>query len=298
MSSIDVTQPDSQSGSTQIQQQWPAPLNAREWDRLFPGIMDGVGVMAGAANVILQLARLPVGHGVADSKVESGALFKHPIKRARTTFTYLAVAMMGTTEEKLAYRKAVNRSHAQVRSAEGDKVQYNAFDPELQLWVAACLYWGFIDTYGKLHRVPDRARLQEFYHLAEPLGTTLQVRPGMWPADLDAFERYWQAGLEKLQIDDKVRVFLTRLVDLKFLHPLISKPVGPFHRFLTTGFLPQTVRDQMQLDWNPDKQQSFERFLGFVGFVNRLMPRFLRQMPFNLVLWDFRRRLRKGQPLV
>ena len=32
--------------------------------------------------------------------------------------------------------------------------------------------------------------------------------------------------------------------------------------------------------------------------VSRLVPRVLRQMPFNLVLWDFRRRLRKGQPLV
>ncbi|MFZ5604293.1 MAG: oxygenase MpaB family protein [Pseudomonadota bacterium] len=298
MSSIDVTQPDSPNGSVPIQQQWPAPLSAREWDRLFPGGMDGVGVMGGAANVIMQLARLPVGHGVADSKVESGALFKHPIKRARTTFTYLAVAMMGTTEEKLAYRKAVNKSHAQVRSAEGDKVQYNAFDPELQLWVAACLYWGFMDTYGKLHGEPDRARLAEFYRLAEPLGTTLQVRPGMWPADLEAFERYWQAGLDKLQIDDKVRIFLTRLVDLKFLHPLISRPVGPFHRFLTTGFLPPSVREQMRLDWDAGKQQSFERFLGIVGRVNALMPRIVRQFPFNLVMWDFRRRLRKGLPLV
>ncbi|HVL01050.1 MAG TPA: oxygenase MpaB family protein [Dongiaceae bacterium] len=298
MQSVDVTQSDNSSNSQHIQHKWPAPLNGREWDRLFPGVMDGIGVLGGGANVIMQLALLPVGYGVADSKVESGALFKHPIKRARTTFTYLAVAMMGTTEEKLAYRKAVNKSHTQVRSAEGDKVQYNAFDPELQLWVAACLYWGFMDTYSKLYGEPDRARLEEFYRMAEPLGTTLQVRPGMWPADLDAFDRYWQAGLNKLQIDDKVRTFLTRLVDLKFLHPVLSRPFGPFHRFITTGFLPQTVRDQMRLDWSPSQQQNFDRFMKTVGGVNRLMPRLLRQFPFNLVMWDFRRRLRKGLPLV
>lgn len=298
MSAVEVTQTDHPSDSVQIQKQWPAPLNGREWDRVFPGVMDGIGVLGGGANVIMQLALMPVGYGVADSKVESGALFKHPIKRARTTFAYLAVAMMGTTEEKLAYRKAVNKSHAQVRSAPGDKVQYNAFNPELQLWVAACLYWGFIDTYGKLNGVPDRAKLEEFYRMAEPLGTTLQVRPGMWPQDLEAFDRYWQAGLDKLQIDDKVRTFLTRLVDLKFLHPILSRPFGPFHRFITTGFLPQPVRDQMHLPWDPAKQQNFDRFMKTVGAVNRLMPRLLRQFPFNLVMWDFRRRLRKGLPLV
>ena len=288
-------QTDTSTGA--IQTQWPAPMTAREWDRRFPGIMDGVAVLGGAANVIMQLARLPIGYGVADSKVESGALFKHPIKRARTTFTYLAVAMLGTTEEKLAYRKAVNRSHAQVRSAPGDKVQYNAFDPELQLWVAACLYWGFMDTYGKLRPLNPEMEA-EFYHLAEPLGTTLQVRPEMWPKDLKAFQEYWNQGLQQLEIDDKVRIFLTRLVDLKFLHPVFSIMFGRLHRFVTTGFLPPEARLQMHLQWSPSQQRRFEQMLAVIGTVNAWVPRVIRQMPFNLVLWDFRRRQRKGMPLV
>jgi uncharacterized protein (DUF2236 family) len=32
--------------------------------------------------------------------------------------------------------------------------------------------------------------------------------------------------------------------------------------------------------------------------VNRLLPRVIRQFPYNLVMWDFRRRLRKGMPLI
>ena len=48
-----------------------------------------------------------------------------------------------TAEEKLAYRRAVNGAHAQVYSTDESPVEYNAFNPELQLWVAACLYWGF-----------------------------------------------------------------------------------------------------------------------------------------------------------
>ena len=52
----------------------------------------GVGLLVGAANVIMQLARPGVGYGVLESRVESGRVDLHPIKRARTTFTYLAVA--------------------------------------------------------------------------------------------------------------------------------------------------------------------------------------------------------------
>src|SRR5690242_7035948 len=111
------------------------------------GGMLGVGLLAGAANVIMELARPGVGYGVKDSRVESGRADRHPIKRARTTFTYLAVALSGTDEQKATYRRAVNRSHAQVYSTPDSPVEYNAFDKDLQLWVAACIYKGFVDVH-------------------------------------------------------------------------------------------------------------------------------------------------------
>ena len=63
------------------------------------GLM-GVALLAGPANVIMQLARPGVGYGVLESRVESGRADLHPIKRARTTFTYLAVAVAGTETQK------------------------------------------------------------------------------------------------------------------------------------------------------------------------------------------------------
>src|SRR5258708_36506087 len=76
------------------------------------GLM-GVALLAGPANVIMELARPGVGHGVAESRVESGRIDRHPIKRARTTFTYIAVANAGTDAPKAAFRSAVNRAHPQ-----------------------------------------------------------------------------------------------------------------------------------------------------------------------------------------
>ena len=102
----------------------------------------GIALLAGPANVIMQLARPGVGYGVMESRVESGRVDLHPIKRARTTFTYLAVATAGSDAQKAAFRRAVNRAHAQVYSTPDSPVQYNAFDLDLQLWVGACLYKG------------------------------------------------------------------------------------------------------------------------------------------------------------
>lgn len=52
----------------------------------------GIAALAGPANVIMQLALPAVGYGVYESRVDSGNLFKHPLKRTRTTLSYLAVA--------------------------------------------------------------------------------------------------------------------------------------------------------------------------------------------------------------
>ena len=78
--------------------------------------MLGIGLLSGAANVIMELARPGVGYGVKDSRVESGRADRHPFKRARTTFTYLAVALAGSETQKAAHRRAVTKSHAQVYS--------------------------------------------------------------------------------------------------------------------------------------------------------------------------------------
>lgn len=254
----------------------------------------GAGLLAGSANVIMQLSRAPVGYGVLESRVDSGNLFRHPVKRTRTTLTYLAVAMMGTDAEREAYRRGVNRAHAQVHSTASSPVAYNAFDTDLQLWVAACLYKGFEDVYlAFVGGDPEH-----FYRDAAKLGTTLQVQPEMWPADRQAFEKYWAAGLDEVAVDDTVRRYLTRIVDLEFLPAVFAVPGRRFHRFVTTGFLPQRFRDEMRLPWTAADQRRFDALLAALGRVVRVLPGPVRRFPFNVYLRDLRWRLRTGRPPV
>lgn len=262
------------------------------------GTVVGAGLMAGSANVIMQLARPGVGYGVAESRVESGRLYDHPIKRTRTTLTYLAVAILGTDEERADYRAAVNGAHAQVYSTEDSPVKYHAMDPDLQLWVAACLYRGFEDSYEALIGPLSDSERELVYRDAAPLGTTLQVRESMWPATRADFEEYWQAGLAQVHVDDVIRDHLMSIVRLEFFPAPVRLLLGRFNTFVTTGFLHPPFREQMGLPWTERDQRRFDRLMRSIGAVVRRLPAPLREFPYNAYLWDLRIRRRFRRRLI
>jgi uncharacterized protein (DUF2236 family) len=265
------------------------------------GLM-GVALLAGPANVIMQLARPGVGYGVLESRVESGRVDLHPIKRARTTFTYLAVATAGSDAQKDAFRRAVNRAHAQVYSTPDSPVQYNAFDVDLQLWVGACLYKGGVDIYRTFIGELDGEDADRHYREGMALATTLQVPEAMWPPDRAAFDRYWQESLAKVHIDDAVRDYLYPIAAGRIrgvtLPRRLQRASDNFSLLITTGFLPQRFRDEMRLPWDAARQRRFDRLMAVLRTVNRVLPRVVRQFPFNVLLWDVDRRIRTGRPLV
>jgi uncharacterized protein (DUF2236 family) len=276
-------------------------LSARRAAGIEDGLM-GIALLAGPANVIMQLARPGVGYGVMESRVESGRVDLHPIKRARTTFTYLAVATQGTDDQKVAFRRAVDGAHAQVYSTDESPVKYNAFDRDLQLWVGACLYKGAVDVYRMFVGEMDDETAERHYREGMALGTTLQVPQDMWPADRAAFDRYWQESLDKVHIDDAVREYLypiaaARVRGVKSPRRL-QRWSDNLSLLITTGFLPQRFRDEMRLPWYANKQRRFDRLMGVLRVVSHLMPRFVRQFPFNVLLKDLDWRIRTGRPLV
>ncbi|WP_458689514.1 oxygenase MpaB family protein [Nocardia tengchongensis] len=251
-----------------------------------------------AANVAMQMARPGVGHGVADSKVESGALMVHPWKRLRTTASYLAVAILGTPEEKVAFREAVNVAHRQVKSEPGAAVRYNAFDRHLQMWVAACLYIGFEDSYQLLNGKMNAEQAEAFYSTSAPLGTTLQVTEEMWPATRAEFDRYWVRACEQVAADEKIRAFIHDLLHLRMIHWYLRVVFGGLLRFLTVGYLPPYFREQLGVAWTAADQRRFEHLFLFVGFVNRFIPKFIRTMGTRSMMANVRRRLRVHKALI
>ena len=260
--------------------------------------MDFWSFAAGAANVIMQLSWPAVGHGVAESKVHSGSLLKHPWKRARTTFQYLAVAILGSAQDRAAFREAVNSAHRHVKSTPESPVQYNAFDRDLQMWVAACLFVGLEDTYQLLRGEMTPPQAEQFYLSGWTLGTTLQVSADQWPSTRAEFDDYWDTACEQVAMDDVVRTYLVDLINLRMINPVLAWPFRPLLKFLTAGFLAPVFREALGLTWGGVRQRLFERLFLVVAFANRFLPGFIRQGGSHVLLADVRRRVRRHRQLV
>lgn len=260
--------------------------------------LDFWGFAGAAANVAMQMMNPGVGHGVVESTVESGALMKRPWKRARTTTQYLAVAILGSEKEKEAYRAAVNVAHRQVKSKPGAAVKYNAFDRNLQLWVAACLFVGFEDAYQLLNGKLPENQAESFYQSCATLGTTLQVPRDMWPATRAEFDDYWVRACAATSLDEPVAAYLDDLLNLRMINWPLRFAFGGLLKFLTAGSLAPYFREQMGVRWTAADQRRFDNLFVFVGFVNRFIPRFLRFGPTRSLMFDLRHRIAADKPLV
>ncbi|OBC17186.1 hypothetical protein A5784_24600 [Mycobacterium sp. 852013-50091_SCH5140682] len=261
-------------------------------------LLNPAAVLLPAANVIMQLSSPGVGYGVLESPVDSGNVYKHPFKRARTTGTYLAAATLGTDSDRALIRAEVDRVHALVRSNASSPVSYNAFDPKLQLWVAACLYRYYVDMHEFLYGPLDDASADAIYADARTLGTTLQVRAGLWPADRQAFDEYWKRSLDDLHIDPPVREHLHGVAAMAFLPAPVRMLAGRFNLFATIGFLPPVFRDHMRLAWTAEQQRRFDLLLTGLRIADRVIPRDLWVFGYRLYLWDMRSRARRGRRVV
>ncbi|WP_409370653.1 oxygenase MpaB family protein [Mycolicibacter longobardus] len=275
--------------------------HTRRWDNDpvdLTEALDFWSAAAAAANVVMQLSMPGVGHGVVESRVESGSLMEHPWKRLRTLGQYLAVAVLGTDQERAAYRDAVDVAHRQVRSSADSPVKYSAFDQALQLWVAACLFVFYEDTYQLLRGKMTAEQAEKFYHQAWTLGTTLQVTEDQWPPTRAEFDTYWAQTCQTLEMDDAVRGYLMRLIDLKMINPVLGLPAAPLLRFLTIGFLAPRFRELLGVEWSATDQRRFENLFLFVSLVNRFIPRFIRTINYTVAMAELRHRIRRNKALI
>lgn len=276
----------------------PAPRRLRD-------TMTTVGTSSSVANIIMQLSLPAVGEGVSESRVVSGSPRRRPVKRGRTTMTYLALATMGTEDDRTAMRREIARVHAQVRSTPDSPVAYNANAADLQLWVAACLFRYFLDQYRLLYGEMPRDALDDLTRSAAPLATGLNVRPDAWPSSWQAFEDYWDSMIPRLGISDQVRQDFEDLAHQRILAEawgpigrLVASTLGPSYAFLTRAHLPPYFRELMGWTWTEADQRRFERVLRLQALADRLGNRAVIRLGYRLHVVDFRLRRRVGLPVL
>ncbi len=261
-------------------------------------LISGVALAPAGANVIMQLSRLPIGRAVARSSVHDGALMRHPVKRTRTTLAYIMIALFGTELERSVLRSQVDGQHRRANAGSDDEPQTNAFDRELQRWVALCMHRGALDSVTFLHGALSEEEQSTLLQMSSRFATTLQVPLAMWPASPRDFETLWRAQLDEISFDEVTRDYLVGVASLRFLPFPFDRILGPTHRFLTAGFLPAIFRDQLGLAWSPRRERWFQRARMFLRALNVLLPQPLREFPWNMVERDTKRRIRRHQSIV
>lgn len=253
-----------------------------------PTLHDVVGdaaFLAGAPRrFLMEIALRPVGHGVAD---HSRAL-RDPIGRFRNTTAYIYLVAFGTPAERDAVIRMVNRAHRPVRSAPGAEASYTAFDPDLQLWVAGCMFYGGRDMWQRMFGPLDAEATERLYRQFQTYGTSLQVPPEKWPADSHAYDAYVARTLDGIVIDERVRAYGAALLDPSG-HPLPARPVFHLMRFITIGLLPDQLRDAYGFGWSPADQRRFDRLMRVGATLYRATPRRARELPKDLLLKASRR---------
>jgi uncharacterized protein (DUF2236 family) len=279
----------------------PDPLSEellRKGEAVFRRRADGIGVfLAGPSNVVYQLAWPEVGYGVVESKVESGQTHRHPFKRFRTTIGYLGVAMTGSEELRAAFREDIDKQHRQVRSGPDSPVKYNAFNRDLQLWVASCLYYGLRDIMIRMHGPMSAEEEELLLRLGSRFGTSLQVHPDMWHRDTAEFWAYWEEGMQRCEIPDPVRDYFRWLLSFELLPTPFDRLMGPSLRWLNSGFLVPELRDQLGMEWSERDQRRHDRILRTLGLLSRPLPHVVRMFPINAMVWNLQVRRRLGRPL-
>ena len=282
------------------------PISERQAAQVDPARIDqlsrdaiAASALFGSANVVMQLAQLPVGRGVAESTVDSGRVDKHPFKRQRTTASYLIVAMLGTDAERAAMRDEVNRQHRGVVRREGESdVPYNAFDQSLQLWVAGCIYVGF-SVWVEMARGPlTEAERDAFYQHCSRLATTLQVPEDAWPDTREAFLDYWWPAMRDIEMDDVSGGYLRDLVNLRLFKPAVRRVLGRWNRFVTVGFLAPEFREVLGEPWTARDQRRFDAFLRTAIRLDRALPAWLRHAVLKAYERDVKKRIAAGRPIV
>jgi uncharacterized protein (DUF2236 family) len=118
----------------------------------------------------------------------------------------------------------------------------------------------------------------------------------MWPADRAAFRRYWDDTVAGLTIDEPVREYLLALTTRRHM-PRMLRGSRRVNLWITTGFLPPRLREQMRLSCSAADQVRFERLLRRIGALQRRLPGFVRRFPFNWFLWDLRLRIKLDRRL-
>ncbi|TDC56839.1 DUF2236 domain-containing protein [Actinomadura sp. KC345] len=246
---------------------------------------EGVLIAAGGAASLLQTAHPKVAQGVWDHSYTAD----DPTRRLRNTMGWVYTVQFGTREEAEALSALVTKGHEAITGPD-----YEANDPELQVWVASTLFAVAAQFYQLLFRRHlDQAELEEFYQQSKVYATILGCPEERMPGTYPEFREYYADMLQNLKISDASRGVADEVLYPKLPGGVSNAPGLAMIRLLTAGLMPAPIREQYGWRWDAGRERRFRLLVGALAAVYPRLPLRVRTLPRDAYLASTRKMLAK-----
>lgn len=252
-------------------------------DAIIRRVLGEYAVALSGPRALLMMAAHPV---VFEGFFNSTGALDDPYARLQRTAVVMDEIAWGSKRKADAYTSRVRKAHKTVTGvipADAGRfpagTPYAADDPQLLLWVLACLmdgadlvYRGYV---GPLTR-DERDELWQDYRV---VGGCFGIPGDEMPADIEAFDAYIEAMNADLWVTPAAKE-LGRRVVLEVPVPRVALPLREAVNQLTIGLLPPRVRRGYGLRWDPARALALKANQEYVRrVVLPLLPGRVRRIP-------------------
>jgi uncharacterized protein (DUF2236 family) len=212
---------------------------------------ESVVALAGPRALLMQAAH-PV--AFAGFFAHTGAL-DEPYERLARTAAVLDTIVFGSRQAADRATRRVRAMHGRVRGVTPDGTPYAADDPELLLWILACLVDSALVVYQKYVRSLSPGERDAYWRDYRVIGGLFGLRDAEMPATIEDFDAYMDGMLrgDALRVVPAARELAVQIV-LKPPVPLAARPLLELTNQITVGLLPREIRRQYGLRWDPARE--------------------------------------------
>jgi uncharacterized protein (DUF2236 family) len=235
---------------------------------------EAVLLLGGGRALILQVAHPKVAAGVA----EFSNFRQDPWGRLYRTLEVTLKIVFGDPQASQAAAEGLRRAHRRVAGRDDRGELYRALDPELLLWVHATLIDTSLTVYERYVAALTPRQRGLYYEEMKTLGEAYSIPRDAMPADHAAFRRYWASMLvgglrvtgTTCEVADAV---------LRPGLPQVAWPAMEAIRLVTAGTLPESLREELGLDWGPGRERLLAASQLAIRRLLPVLPALFRRFP-------------------
>ncbi len=180
--------------------------------------------------------------------------------------------------------------HRNIKGTHEDGTRYHSMNPEAFYWAHATFLLMPYVLAGKFSPALSDAEKEQlfqesrtwysYYGVAEPKNA-----PTNYPEFEAYVEDFFQNNLHQTETFERSRIVRVLDMDppLPWIPKWLWKPVSPYAArllvWVTTGLLPQNLRDEFGWSWTQSDERRFKAFYRTVRAIFSVLPRKVRMVP-------------------